>query len=80
MDKLAVILEEWNSVYISCAMKRMEVRGVRDFHVRYIWKAQRYSEKLDKDIEKESKWEGFSTPTQCVNDMYKKLAPRKKSE
>ena len=81
MDKLVKIIDEGWNVHITWEGRRMSLTGNdydRDFYARACWKAERYSKRKDKNIRKESRWEGFSTPTQCVNDMYKKLMPRKK--
>lgn len=68
MDKIKKVLEKGWDIKIYVAPRRLTLRGCRDFYARYLWNAE-----LNEKTKKESKWEGFETPLQCLNNMYKEL-------
>lgn len=75
MTKLSVILNAGWDIHISCVAKRMSLTGSdddRDWHARYIWEA------VKDHTRKECEWEGFSTPEECLKDMFEKLKPKPK--
>jgi hypothetical protein len=67
MKKLIALIDNGWNIKLYSHIKRTEVKGVRDFYWRFCWEAKR-----GKRV-KESKWEGFSTPTKAVVDLLKKV-------
>lgn len=71
MNKLIKLINNGWDIKIYSHIKRMEVKGIRGFHLRVCWRVRKDDGFEEEIIECE--WEGFTTPKEAINDMFDKL-------